>query len=275
MSRTMPHCPVRWFRAAAIVALVLMCAGAVPALAQAPATQAAPAKAPATGKPNTSHDTFFAVDLGAVLSAPSSSMDISYTLYGENASVQADYRMKVTPSVSARVGMRVWRHMFVGLGITASTGSRDTEVTALLPHPFHFSQRRTVTGTADGLSRDEAGVFAEVGWKMTASPKVDVMVFAGPGYLKATQQVATKIVYTEQYPYDTATFSSVTAERQATSGIGVTGGFDLSYRLSKSLRAGALVRYSYAKGDVTVLDAQTFSIKMGGLQAGLGVRMWF
>ena len=226
-------------------------------------------------KPAASPRVFVAIDGGAQLTPTSADSTVTYKLYGEDAVLKAGYETKVVPVFGARLGARVWRRVVVGVGATLFTSNGDAAIDAQLPHPFFFQRRRAVEGSASSIKRDEAVVYGEVGWLAPVSDRIDLLVFGGPAFFSATQEVATKVQFTEQYPFDAATFSSVEAISKKVTSTGFTVGADVAYLITKSVRVGALIRFSHATADVEPLDKQPFRITLGGLQASAGVRFRF
>ena len=53
------------------------------------------------------------------------------------------------------VGVKVWRQLAFGAGVSLFSRQDELQVTAQLPHPFHFDKPRRITGTAQGLTREE------------------------------------------------------------------------------------------------------------------------
>ena len=95
-----------------------------------------------------------------------------------------------------------------------------------------------MSGTADGLARTETLVAFEVSWLVALARRVDMFVFGGPAYINVRQDMATRIQFTESYPYDTATFTGVETASVSGGGVGATGGIDVSYLVTKQLGVG-------------------------------------
>jgi len=257
----------------ALIAAAGLLAAASPAAAQSQQATAPPQapRAAAAIHPRV----IVALEGGAQLTTMTSGSAVTFKLYGEDARLNVDYRTPVSPVYGARTGVRVWRQLMVGAGVTLFAGNRDAALTAALPHPFHFQRPRALEGTASALERDETAVYAEVGWHRRFGRKWDAVVFAGPAFFRATQEAATRVRFNEQYPYDTATYSDVDTASRKTNATGFTLGADVAYRIGRTFSAGALVRYARATADVTPVDGQRFRITLGGLQATAGLRLRF
>ncbi|MDO8836962.1 MAG: outer membrane beta-barrel protein [Vicinamibacterales bacterium] len=251
-----------WLSCAALLGLSV-----TSVLAQSPSAPAGPA--PGIQR------AFVALEGGAQVTPTSAESSVTYKLYGEDAVLSAGYDTTVVPVIGARAGMRVWRRLVVGVGASLFGSNGSVTVTGRLPHPFFFQRPRTLDGTASGIKRDEAVIYGELGWLVPLSPRLDVLLFAGPAFFTATQEAATKLAFTEQYPFDTATFSSVEVVSKKVTATGFTVGADLAYRLGKAWRVGILLRYSYAPADVEPVAGQPFDITLGGLQTTAGLRIRF
>jgi hypothetical protein len=99
-------------------------------------------------------------------------------------------------------------------------------------------------------------------------------VFGGPAYIHVRQDMATKLKFTETYPYDSATFTGVDTASRSGGAVGATAGVDVSYLLTRRLGVGGEVRYSYAKTTLTP-STQPASVPLGGLQMAFVARLLF
>jgi hypothetical protein len=254
-------------RIVALACAALLALGVTSVWAQSAAKPAGPA----AGIPRM----FLSLEAGAQVTPSSADSTVTYKLSGEDAVLDAEYKTRVVPVFGARLGMRVWRSLVVGAGASLFGSSGTATVNARLPHPFFFQRPRTVDGSVSNMKRNEAVFYGEVGWLAQISPRVDVLVFAGPAFFNATQETATKLLFTEQYPFDSATFSSVETASKKVTAAGFTVGADLTYRIGNTVRVGALIRYSYATTDVEPITGQPFEITLGGLQTTAGIRIRF
>ena len=217
---------------------------------------------------------FAVVSAGAQLAAPGYASTSVYTVHAEDATLTADASIGIGPAFGARGGVRVWKNVALGGGLEIVTASQDLAVTGRIPHPFQFNQSREVEGTADGLERVEALVALEVSWYVALARRVDMFVFGGPAYINVRQDMATRIRFTESYPYDTVTFTGIETASVSGGGFGVTGGIDIAFLLSKRVGIGGELRYSHASTTLTPLE-QPSAVALGGLQVALGARILF
>jgi hypothetical protein len=248
-----------------------------PAGADTPAPPLA-AGAKATAPPQTSRAWkgrgFAVVSAGAQVAAPGYTSTSVFTVHAEDATLAADATVGIGPVFGARGGVRVWKNLALGGGVALVRTSQRLDVSGRLPHPFQFNQYREVAGTADGLDRVEAMVALEVSWLVALSRRLDMFVFGGPAYITVTQDMATRIQFTESYPYDTATFTGIETASVSGGGVGATGGVDVSYLLSTHIGVGGELRYSYASTTLTP-SRQPSTVVLGGLQVTVGALILF
>ena len=217
---------------------------------------------------------FAVVSGGAQLAAPGYTSTAVFKVHAENATLTANAAVGIGPAFGARGGMRVWKNMAIGGGLELTSTSQRLDVTGRLPHPFQFNQFRGVDGTADGIGRTETLAALELSWLVALARRVDMFVFAGPAYIGVRQDMATRIQFTESYPYDTATFTGIETTSMSGGGFGVTAGADVSYLLTKHVGIGGELRYSYASTTMKPSE-QPAKVGLGGLQAAFGARILF
>ena len=217
---------------------------------------------------------FMVVSGGAQLAAPGYTSAVTFKLHAEDATLDASSKVQIGPVFGVRGGMRVWKNLAIGAGFGVSSTSQRVDVTGRLPHPFMFNQFREVKGTAEALSRVESMVAVEASWLFALKRRVDMFVFAGPAYLNVRQDMATRIQFTEIYPYDTASFTGVESTRVSGGAIGITAGADVAYLVSKALGVGGQLRYSYASATLRPAD-QPATVGLGGLQLSVSARILF
>ena len=265
--------------AAMLAASVLL--AAPPALAQSTGPQAARPKAPPPRKaapPQTAKvwkgRGFVVVSAGALLAAPGYTSTATFKVHAEDATLNADATVGIGPVFGARGGVRVWKNLAVGGGVAVTSTSQSLDVTGRIPHPFQFNQPRDVEGTASGLPRVETLAAFEVSWLVALARRVDMFVFGGPAYISVRQDMATRIQFTESYPYDTATFTGVETASVSGGAIGATAGVDVSYLVTRRFGIGGEVRYSYASATLEP-STQPATVGLGGLHAALGARILF
>jgi hypothetical protein len=162
-------------------------------------------------------------------------------------------------------------------GVSVSSLSRDVDGTldAKIPHPFFFNTPRAISGNLSGLQHKETGVHIYAMYLVPVSSKLDVGVFGGPSHFNVKQDFVTDVDYTASYPFDTATFSGAPTENVSKGVMGYNVGADVSWRLSRVLALGGLIRFTGASTSLTVASGNDVDVKVGGLQTGAGIRILF
>jgi len=163
-----------------------------------------------------------------------------------------------------------------GMGFAASVVTNDTDanVTASVPHPFFFAKPRSVAGTTPSTRRETAGHIQVV--YLLPGRRLNVMIFGGPSLFSIRQTLVTDVVYSETYPYDTATFSSAqTASSTSKTAIGFHAGVDVAWMFSRSLGVGGMARFARAQATLNATNNPALKVDAGGLLVGGGIRLAF
>lgn len=230
----------------------------------------APANAQA---PVLSDRVFIAVN--GLFQVASNDFDDSATIRvnAESGQLSTAYEVGSGLAFDVSAGVVVWRNLAIGVGVTRFSTTTPTTITAQVPHPFFFTQPRTVTGEFEG-DRSELAVHIQVKWIAPVSDKLLVTVFGGPSFFQVDQTTVSDFDYTESYPFDTATFSRAITADQSESKIGVNVGGDVAYFFSPNVGVGGTAQYSGATVQMT-MPSGTADVKAGGLQVGGGLRLRF
>ena len=195
----------------------------------------------------------------------------------ETGSVETRFEAKSALGLDATIGIRLWRNVGAAVGFTTyAPGSRDDtggEVTASIPHPFEFNRQREVSGAA-GLRRKETAIHASLLYFIPVNDRVQAVIGAGPTFFQAEQSFVQRVQYDHVYPYDTATFRGVDHDNESASGVGFNASLDITWRFARRFGAGGIIRYAQASLPFTPGE-RTVTVDVGGLQAGLGVRVLF
>ena len=198
-----------------------------------------------------------------------------FTEFVEQGSVDSSYRVKSGPQFDIGGGARVWRSLGIGVGVTRFSKSSGASVTGKIPHPLFFNQPRSVEGEAAGLKREELAVHIQAMAIVPGGERFSLAVFAGPSFFNVKQGIVQNLQYSQQYPYDTATFSGVDTDTPSESTIGFNAGADVGYFFARHVGIGGVIRFSRASVDFTSIDGETLQADAGGVQAGAGLRLRF
>jgi opacity protein-like surface antigen len=148
-------------------------------------------------------------------------------------------------------------------------------VDARVPHPFFFNQARTVTGTADNLSRREIGLHGRVSWMAAMGGGWELTISGGPSFFGVEQDLVEDITINESYPFDTATFASAVATRHSSSGLGFNVGADVTKLFTAHMGVGAAFTIARAKLKFDTFSDPARSFDVGGARVGGGLRFRF
>jgi hypothetical protein len=199
---------------------------------------------------------------------------VTARINAEDAPIRSE--LTAAASAFAEGGVRMQFASRITLGAVGffSPATLSGRVDAQLPHPFYFNQPRQVSGDTSGLTRREAGAHLDVGYPLSIGSR-SVRLFGGPSLIRVEQALVTGIEYTDAYPFDTATFTGVTAARARRWAPGVNAGAETAWQLGRSSELAALVRYSRARVTLTSAAGDTAEVTAGGVHAGIGLRVRF
>lgn len=198
----------------------------------------------------------------------------TFDLNHETASVETAYPVDAGPLFDAGFGLRLWKGLGVGVAVSRFTGDGTVVVTASLPHPLFFQRLRNVSGETSGIAREEIAVHVQAQYQLPPFGKLYVVAFGGPSLLDIKQAIVTDVNFTEDYPYDTASFVGVDSRRIAGTATGFNVGADVRWMFTRHFGVGGLVRFTRAKVDLDT-DNRTVRVDAGGAQVGAGVRLAF
>ena len=198
---------------------------------------------------------------------------IKLTKYVEPAPVTAELPRKSVPFFDGGLAVRLVGNLGVGLSISYLTDTDDGDVTAQIPHPFFFSQPRSIAGKASGVTHTELATHTNLVY-VVVSRRIDFALSGGASFFRVEQDFVTDVTYDEPYPYDTATFADATLTRTKAKKVGYNAGADVTWKFSPKWGVGGVLRYARARVPFTVNDLEV-TADVGGLQAGGGLRLMF
>lgn len=198
----------------------------------------------------------------------------TFEQYLEQATVDTSYKVASAPLFDGGVTVRVWRNVGVGLAISRFADRGTAGVAAGVPHPFHFNRPRAVEGQAQRIQRTETGVHLLLAWMTPITRRVRFMFAAGPSWMNVEQSVVNAVRYTEEYPFDSATFTTAELERESRGAVGFNAGVDVIWVFSNNVGVGGLLRFARAKATVRP-SGRDLDLDAGGLHAGGGIRILF
>jgi len=211
---------------------------------------------------------------GVQTSSPSLSDSFEVQEFVETGSVHVDYPKTSSSLFEGSVGVRVWKRLGVGVAVTEATSRSPASVTAQIPHPFFFNRLRSIDGTTD-TERDELGTHIQIAYLANVGKRIRLILSGGPSVIRVEQTFVTDVKFSQEYPYDTATFTGATTRRSSASKTGFNAGADVLWMFSRQIGAGGLVRFTRATVDEDAGNGRTVSVDGGGVQVGAGVRFLF
>ena len=198
----------------------------------------------------------------------------TFDLNRETASVDTDYSVDAGPLFDAGVGFRIWKGLGAGIAISRFSVDSVGQADATLPHPLFFQRNRQISGETTGITREETGIHIQAQYQLPPFGSVYVTLAGGPSVLDIQQSIVTDVNYTEEFPYDTATYVGVDSQRVSGTATGFNAGADVRWMFTRNIGVGGLVRYTRATVDLT-RNGRTISVDAGGAQVGAGVRLAF
>jgi hypothetical protein len=215
------------------------------------------------------------VNAAAQVTSRTLTQSFSVPINVESASISTSLDLKSAPMFDIGASYRIVKRLAVGVSATSLSRDIDGTLDAKIPHPFFFSTFRPVSGDLSGLTNKEVGAHIYAMYFIPAGDKLDIGVFGGPSHFSVKQEFVTDVDYTSSYPFDTATLTGAPTETISMGATGFNIGTDVSWRLSKVLAVGGLIRFTRASTTFTVANGNTIDADIGGLQTGAGVRILF
>jgi opacity protein-like surface antigen len=201
--------------------------------------------------------------------------EFTFELYRETGRTEVSYPIEAGFLFDAGVGIRLWRGLGAGVAVSRFVKDGAVSTTTSLPHPLFLQQNREITGDADGITREETGVHIQAQYLLPLSANLQVTLMGGPSILQVNQALVTDVNYSEEYPYDTASFTGVDSRDVKESATGFNAGADVRWMFSRHVGVGALVRFTRATVDLDAPGNRTISVDAGGTHVGAGVRIVF
>ncbi len=199
----------------------------------------------------------------------------SWPSFAETATATAAFPAKSAAGFDASGGYRIWRNLAVGAGVTIVSRSTTAAYSGSIPNPLYLNRPNQVSGTFP-VSASETAINLQAAWGIPVSPKMLVVLFAGPSIfsVKQTLMQPMGLSIPAGYPYDSTTATVSVADMSKTAwGFGV--GADLSYYFSKTVGVGGMIRFARATADFPISGQPSVGVTAGGFQVGGGLRFRF
>jgi hypothetical protein len=204
------------------------------------------------------------------------SFDDSFTfsLYQETGTTETSYSIDAGAIFEGGAAVRAWKGLAFGGVISHFTADVAATVTSSVPHPFFLQRYRQVGGEPEGVRREETAIHFQAQYQLRPARQLHVILFAGPSLIDVKQTLVIDVNYTEEFPYDTATFTGIDSKRGTGTAFGFNAGVDFQWMFNPNLGAGALVRITKATVDLSI-DDRIIQLDAGGTQIAAGIRLSF
>jgi len=200
----------------------------------------------------------------------------SFTEFAEPGTLDASYKDDPGPGLDLGLQYNFTRHLGVLLGFSRVNRSGGGTFAASLPHPLFFNQHRKVDGSLDGYDYTESAGHLDL-VAIRASGAFEFAVFAGATKFSVKTDVVERLQYSHSYPYDSVTVTGTPKKRFSQSPMGFNVGGRLDYGLGRAKRVGLGLQLRYSRASVEIVPAEGSTLKFdaGGLQLGVGARLFF
>jgi hypothetical protein len=211
---------------------------------------------------------------GGELDARGLSQSSTLTKQVESAPLSAAVPRAVAPFFEAGVDVRVVGGLGVSVAFGRQWGDGEAGLTAAIPHPFFFNAHRDISGQVSGVRHEEVVLHTNALY-IIGTERLDVSIGGGASFFRITQDVVSDVTYTEEYPYDTASFVSANLARVRVRKVGYNALADLTWKASDRWGFGGQARFNRVRVPLEVDDIDYGTHTYGGLQVGGGVRVMF
>ena len=205
----------------------------------------------------------------------------TFDIYGETGAVASAQSIGGGPFFDIAGGRRVWGNFGLGLAYTSIQSKGDAAISVRVPHPIVRNQPREASATVSDVEHSESAVHVQLSWIMPITNEFKLMFMAGPSFFSARQELATisgPQDVSDVAPFTSVTISNVTVTELKDSpvgfNIGVDGTYHLTSRYGARIGVGGFLRYTGAGADFPT-DGGDSSVRVGGPQAGIGLRLRF
>jgi hypothetical protein len=216
------------------------------------------------------------LDVGVQASERIFESNQTFPLYLETGSFRFERTIRKPVIFGGGLAVRVYRRLYAGMAVSVLNNTGTGTVTAQVPHPLLFNHPRTATGDVPNTTRFETAEHFQIAWTVPAAYKLEFTVFGGPSLFITEQTYVSELALgldREIYPFDTFTLAGVGTDTFKGNILGYNAGVDLTWRFSKNVGAGMLIRYSGGNKQFTPPGGTPDKVEAGGLHAMGGLRI--
>lgn len=221
-------------------------------------------------------DRFF-VNLGGGFQIMSTTFGESHSepLDGETSTWNANYALEDHVAFMGGFGMRVWRNLVANVSYSHQQQNTPARVTGQIPHPFFFDQPRALEGESSSLEHREQALHISGTWLAPLGSRFELALSGGPTLFSIMRGFVDEIEYAQEYPYDSVTFTDVSALEVSERTLGAHAGAELTWLLTPHIGISGVVRYSHGSITLDTPSGNAVSLDAGGLQTGVSLRLGF
>ena len=172
-------------------------------------------------------------------------------------------------------GVKIWKHLAIGVAYTRMTDTQNATASVTAPHPVIYDTTRTASTTVNDLAHEEDGIHLQALIVLPFNDRVELIVGGGPTFFGVKHDFVTRVGFTE----GAAPYSSISVgTTEITKGDENTTGYNLSGELAVyfTKNVGAAGFFRYAKGTATFdVAGKATDLDAGGTQFGGGLRIRF
>jgi hypothetical protein len=219
---------------------------------------------------------FLDVNVGMRLTSNPFEEHLTPIIYSEPASIAASHVAGARWAlVDFGAGVRVWKSVGVGATYAKFGFTEDVNVDAHVPNPVLFNQTRSATKVAP-LNRNETALHFHVLWVRPVTPRIDIMLSAGPSMIKVMQDLVTGIELSEGAPpFVTVAIGNVLTVTREDRVFGLNFGIGGTYFMTPLVGVGGTLRYTTGSVSTELGDGGTADLSLGGFQVAFGARLRF
>jgi hypothetical protein len=217
---------------------------------------------------------FVSINYGYQVGDRSFADSFSEALYDEVATYEVDHRSGGGGVFDVSGGVRVWRNLAAGLGVTRFSINGGAAVTGSVPHPLFFNQPRNGLLNSSDLEHTQTAVHLQAVWVMPVTDRIDISVSGGPSFFMVDQGIITSVTVDEvSAPFEVVDLINPTIDAVSENAVGGNVGVDITYMVTERYGGGIFARWTGASVDIAFGGGS--SLDVGGAQFGIGMRARF
>jgi hypothetical protein len=209
---------------------------------------------------------FVNISVGGQFQTRSFSAITTFPLFDETGSVTANQTVGNGFVFDITGGQRLWGNFAGAIGLSTFNGSGSGASLAAIPNQLFRGQPDLFPFPPEvygDLKQSTVAINFQIVWMRPLTDRFDLAVFLGPSVIRVKQELASATA-------EVNSVATTETESKTTAKAG-TVGVDVSYQMTDRYGAGAFVRYAGGSVDLPSVPG----LKVGGAQAGVGIRIGF